>query len=749
MSFVCPSCDKNFSSDKSLDEHILKSHLQSLTQEQSSTISKTYETEPDFSTESSPSPLNLKKIFSEEKFEKLTLSKMNSVLDDDEKLMKQNFIEQIKRINRKNPFLYMPYFITDFMNGVSTNELEKKYHILHWMDHRNVTHNILEFKERRFISRHYENAFELNLKNIDWKNKFSELQKNCIYFKNELVELVFDNVIQAGIIFLLMDKKLEKNEIYDEIKKISNDYDLFRFIDKELAIEFNKLLQTNLNERVDDILTALKKEGVIKREGLGSRKLKTSFSINEIKKAILNELKYEEEIRYPILRNIITSNFPGLRIIPKFNVFRTAWKELEHDKLIHVDYSRGHRESDCVMYLREVHDKINSDIQMLDKNTQKIPFKGRKITPDQFISELLELQKGDLDDEDDQVTRIAGLVLAESVKLQSPHEEIKEFDFSIDLNDYDFRPEQEDAMVKINFQIISKIFHIKVMIDEVLDLEKYNELKEKLPQNQQGVVITFKKIPKNVLSIMKNDPSIQIIDEEGIKIWVSITHTLPARVNSICKISSDPLSKLENKIVQVNSIFYEKGIAIVNIIPKMKEQTVLVRSLEEIRLFESEVSNFELYTKNYLEFLTILSVLTKQENMIDGFFKNKFILDEKKSTLSKKKYKVKFDYSVANLDLLGIWPNEIQCNCMQYAENRLFLCSHLVSSLDYVFREFSFGDKTWSEKNILRKVLQRRIQKNLITILDRLGIYKEGSDIVVDNKIFSVLSDYFRLKVNS
>ena len=150
---------------------------------------------------------------------------------------------------------------------------------------------------------------------------------------------------------------------------------------------------------------------------------------------------------------------------------------------------------------------------------------------------MLELEKGDFGGEDDQVTRLAGLVLAESVKLQTPHEDIKEFDFRVDIKNYNFRPEQLERMSKLDFKINSEIIHVKVMLEEVLNLKKYDELREKIPQNEQGLVITFKKVPKNVKRAIEKDSTIQVIGEEDLKIWSSITPRIPARMGSISKIT--------------------------------------------------------------------------------------------------------------------------------------------------------------------------------------------------------------------
>ena len=246
---------------------------------------------------------------------------------------------------------------------------------------------------------------------------------------------------------------------------------------------------------------------------------------------------------------------------------------------------------------------MQQKVKSLESDESKIPFRGRKISPDRFIEELLELEKGDFGGEDDQVTRLAGLVLAESVKLQTPHEDIKEFDFAVDIKNYNFRPEQLERMSKLDFKINSEIIHVKVMLEDILNLKKYDELREKIPQNEQGVVITFKKVPKNVKRAIEKDSTIQVIGEEDVKIWSSITPRIPARMGSISKIYWDPLSKLENKIVKVNSVFYEKGIAIVDVFPEMEEETVLARTLEEIELPEASPNNFIEFSNNYSKFL--------------------------------------------------------------------------------------------------------------------------------------------------
>ena len=737
---ICPVCDEQFDSGelfhKHVDEHLNEPTINDLVKKV-----PIENTGTELFDEKTSPRIDLKEIFSEEKFEKLVQLKMEEVLDDREKLKKQNFIEQIKKINQRNPFLYMPYFIKDFMNGISANDIECKYHIWHFMDHRNITHNILGFKENRYLSKKYNNAFELNLKNIYWKNKYQELEDNCRFFKNELEELIFKNVLQAGIIFLLMDKQLDKDTILHEIRGLKDHYDLYHFVDDGLANRFNELLKVNLEKRIDDILFSLKKEDVIKRDTIGSRKLITTFSIDKIKKSIIKELKFEGQLRHSVLKNSIIGQFPGLRLIPKFGVFETAWHELNDEKIIHIEYESSRR-NDIVFFLHENFQKIDDSVKSINSANQIVPFKGRKISPEKFIDELLELDKGDFNDADDQVTRLAGLVLAESIKIQSPHEKIKEFDFTIDLKNYKFRPEQLNAISKLNFKINSEIMHVKVMINEVLNLKKYNELREKLPDNEQGVVITFQKIPLVVKKMLENDSTLQIVDKEGVKIWVSITTRIPARVNSISKIYVDPLSKLENKIVRVESVFYETGIALVSIIPEMKEVTVLARSLEEILFNEDSLISHNVLSKNYFSFLKTLSIVAP-DTFEDGLnipiksIEKKLVQNSQngRMELIHDAWIVEYDDVKVEVDLNQSKAHSIfKCSCyhMVNQEHSYTMCKHIVSSLNHItIQKFLMDGWNSKTRNLIERAMISFLEMSVRSTAQKIAVDLDEKQLLI------------------
>ena len=717
----CPVCDEEFFTEEKFKAHI-EIHVKQ------SVLSRPVENVglPDYENMDHEKVINLDKIFDKEKIEELIKIKIKKIDNTDDLINSRVFIEQFKKINQKSPLLYLPYFIEDFMNGVMPYKIQKKYHISSYADYTNITKIILRFKGIQMRVR------ENNLQHDhDWKEKYDLIKKNCDLFRDEINLTILYNMLQTQILLLLMDSPLEKDQIIDECKNIENIFDIFRFTDNELEQNFLTFIDEELNDHISEIIYLLMDEEIIIRNKIHPKELEVKFDIGELRESILFQLSLNENKQNTVnLRNSILNEFVILRLLPGFNFFKNTLADLENEKIIHLEHISGRRE-EYEVFLTEEYLKLKFKIKSFDDRSLQIPFKGRSIDADQFIIELLELDKGDFDDADDQVTRMAGLVLAESVKIQSPHEKISDFDFTIDIKNYDFRPEQLEAIAKLDFKINSEILHVKVMVNEKLSFKKYLELKNKIPPNEQGTIITFQALSDQIKNDMKNDATIQIIDEEGVRVWVSITPQIPARVNSISKITFDPLNGLENKIVKVRSVFYETGFAIVSVFPEMKEATVLARTLEEIPLFVEGANNFNEYADEYSDFLTVLFTTSNYDDVIDGIFKNKF--DHVMKNLF---FKFEFDYNVVELNFAHSNKRDIfNCNCIKYAENNLKFCSHLISALDYVFRHTS-------KQNRLRKILEIWVTENISIILDRLEITKENYN---DREISDFIEGKFKI----
>ena len=102
------------------------------------------------------------------------------------------------------------------MNGTSSSEMIDKFHILNHVSLKIIIEDHLRFRIDRYLLKNYNNALELNLEVPNWEQEYKKILESCEFFKNELDELFFYNVLQAQVIILLMSERVEKNEIVSD-----------------------------------------------------------------------------------------------------------------------------------------------------------------------------------------------------------------------------------------------------------------------------------------------------------------------------------------------------------------------------------------------------------------------------------------------------------------------------------------------------------------------------------------------------
>jgi len=324
----------------------------------------------------------------------------------------------------------------------------------------------------------------------------------------------------------------------------------------------------------------------------------------KIDEAILSILSQNHEgIHQDRFHRALLRELEILKLVPKVGLWEDTLANLEKSKIKRITTFWRYSPYRDQLFLQEDFEKIIKEMREQIVAAGRTKFFGRRISPHNFISELTELEKGDLGDVDDQVTRLAGLILADSIFLQSPHENMEEFDFAVDVSNYEFNSEQIEAMKNVNFSVVGKIIHCKLMINEPLKQKLIEEIKKKIPTEHQAVIFTLAKPPDSIKKILPEDKTIQIVSEDGIKAWSTITPVIPCRVNTIAKIM---YGDLRGKIVRINGVNYESGIATVSDFNN-KEESVYIGSLEEISFGNSSYQNYETGLNNYLEFLAFLA----------------------------------------------------------------------------------------------------------------------------------------------
>ena len=74
------------------------------------------------------------------------------------------------------------------------------------------------------------------------------------------------------------------------------------------------------------------------------------------------------------------------------------------------------------------------------------------------------------------------------------------------------------------------------MINEDVTVDTVKSLQKILLENEQAVIISFKKIPEKVQNSLPKDFSVQIIGKADIKLWADITTVVPSRKGAIIKV---------------------------------------------------------------------------------------------------------------------------------------------------------------------------------------------------------------------
>lgn len=467
-------------------------------------------------------------------------------------------------------------------------------------------------------------------------------------------------------------------------------------------------------------------------------------------------------VQYQILVTKILREFPLLRMLPGRDEIDGMLDNLERNGSIickhafwkFTPYSNLLFSFDSYRYRMA---EMRAQLVALGRTK----FFGRRITPDQFISELQMLELGDIGDRDDQVTRIAGLVLSDAALLQSPAEHVPGFDFVVDFANYNFRPEHVEMMKRLDFDVRSKILHCKVMINNEITINKIDDLCSVIPDGEQGVVFTCRSVTPDIRRRVRDDRTMQVIDKDGIRAWCSITSTIPCRLNSVARVM---YGDSRGKAVAVRSVNYESGMATVEAAPDRREITLPIGCLEEIgpdtvaltdadsgdsARKQNKVVSIEDYfaavSEDYFNFLCDLASLA-QNTFEDGLVLAVHAVHKTRLDLLRSIKPQTFDRPNSGNDTshiefdryvefehgiystVNIYPTATDkpfvCECGHKLNEvyRFTLCHHLVSAIirlglkevgDWEYakdqiRMFRQGLRTFREQNVIRVILALR-----------------------------------------
>ncbi len=610
----------------------------------------------------------------------------------------EKFKKLVDKLNCKYPFLKIHEFIEEFVDGLYNKHMIEKYNFIRKSDFGTIIGkanlDMVQGRQKE-LQGNKGYARRQNLMEQRTLESYNFSRKESDYFKEEL-EYMFNYTCASAIIILnyLIDNQ--------DINKIIQNKEI---IDKN-NVEYYQVNMTNeISKIIQEDFETIRNDLFIKKiliQSFDEYQLNTNFEDieNKIKTIVSDERK---GIIYSKIILKLIEEYPLIQFIPHQDIINKI--------LIRFEKEKGIFKSEAARYNLDPTERrfftiSNYENQTLDTDVDGIPqFFGRENDPHTFIQDIQYLKKGGFDDEDDQVTRIAGLILSGTQKMISEPEKFSEFDFAVSMAG--FAPTEEQVKVieisKIVIRPDCNIVHLKIMLDEDVNVNTIESIRKILPENEQAMIMCFNKISEEVRNLILNDSSIQIIDKNSLHLWAQITPQIPSRKNSIVKIMA---GNNLGKIARINNINYETGKASIQIIPSEDEEIVYIGFLKEINLFEDELLNEHLLLcENYFKFLNIVRENSNAEQFDTAIFNAEQIIEKTEVHKDIWDLKENVTFSVKHESYVSIinpsqniFENIFHCSCNHF-QTQNTLCFHLIAILNNIGITMNSFNETWNNQS--------------------------------------------------
>ena len=642
----------------------------------------------------------------------------------------KEFENVLKIIDEEFPFVDLIEFLEMYVDGEYSRVLIEKFHLLGYTDYYKLL-QILKLNKKRISGKKNSESRKINFGDKSLAKRYEFLHRVLSKYQKQIKNKINHNVLRAIIILELFSNSqnfINKKEISQSIFQAIQNLE-------HLVLAPHAPLSTinngEINELADMIISDLRDNLFIETDEQDNfRLLPHQLLISEyIFKIIQNRTN---GVTYQELITSLKEKLPIIAQIPSALIVITLQDLIDQNKIIRKEGYWKFKPFFDQFFTSENYQKMNSENSYTFRKNRE--FFGRRITPDEFIQELFELQRGNFEDQDDQVTRIAGMILTNSNMMSHPPNELKDFDFVVDLSSYEFTKEQQQVIQNLNLVITSNVIYIKVMINEKITVSDISDLILKLKareRNEQGFIISFENTDKLIEQILEKNKTIQIISKKELEEWCKITPIIPSRRGAVAVVRQ---GDNRGSIVKIKSINYESGRADIILFPKMEEKTQYIGALEEITIPVS-IKNFVEYSNIYFQFLGKLRQISNtdlfRKIVSQGLTINSRHQDQPKIDFIPEKYmgcsiqggfKTEIDFTKI-LDALSLRyaiKDLFSCTCFQWNRNsrKNGLCDHLIFTLNEAIKEILASEKHLSYRRIEFNLKQ--IEKRMDLFLNRL-----------------------------
>jgi hypothetical protein len=533
------------------------------------------------------------------------------------------FEEQLNQIICKFPFFHIRLFLEDYLNGVYKSQIVENYQLTSIKDIQEII-KILKLPKRKEKSKINDISGDARLTNKkNHQDIFDEFFENYDLFKSEIDDIYFLNILKSKIIFEIIASDIKTDELNQ--KKITS-FNEFSFLnnillktsDKTNELTFNQL-EIFFKHNLNSVLEKLVDESLIKNESTNLI-FNGNFDESKIIDFLIEQISINEKgLSYIQIINLMFTKFDYFYNLPHYSLLKSMLENLEKENKI-----KSQKESNNKNGFTERHFFSSIFYTKQIKNSKKneherIQFFGRpNVSGFDFIYELKRLARGELDDNDDQVTRIAGLILSTNQKIMASSKSHNLFEISTDVIHYQPTPEEEKLMSEMDFILKpeTEVMHVKIMLDEKITmplLEKLSDFSKSYDGvNSQIIIISFE--DNDVfLGKLPDDKSVQIINKKELSRWIDLVPIIPCRKGTVVKIMRGEEFRSIAKILRMH---YDTGTAVLEQIGTGNEITAMIADIEEINLRDQLDDDYSLLHNNFFSFLNS-SIKLSNHNLVE------------------------------------------------------------------------------------------------------------------------------------
>ena len=606
----------------------------------------------------------------------------------------------------------------------------KRFNLAGYGDHKNIL-RIIKMGQKRKSTQRGPTAKEINLTDPKMAERYASIRGKLEASGQHARETLARNALRMALTLLLYKNEREFSSTKDLVGSIPQTIEQFGHVMPGHCRDLLRADRRLLAKMAGSVLQEMRHESLIEADPSGRLRLERHQT--RLPHYVLSVVHNQPGITHEKLAAKIQENLPAMRHMPQAMLLVTL------DDLV-SDYKIVRKEG--YWKLRPYFDEYFAfdDYAQITRRpaSGNLRFFGRRIGPADFIEEILALEKGDFEDQDDQVTRIAGMILSRSNMMSHPPNELREFDFAIDLSKYRFTEKEQKIIGDTGLVLRSSNVYVKVMISGKMTtemLESLIALLRERERGEQGFLVSFSRVGKSVKSLLERDKTVQLITRASLAKWCQTTPVIPTRRGAVAVVRR---GDHKGAIVRVESVNYESGLADIVLLPDMTAGTSYIGSLEEISI-EPRIEEFADYSSKYFMFLAKLRAISKtkqfREIVADGLpsADSGPVIENADGTISGKFGKdicvsVDLSDSPDAHSLKYSTDGLFSCTCLKWRNSNRTegLCRHIIFTLNEAVKKTLSSDASVGRIEATLSQIERKMD----VFLDRLKYSTKGSDTV-------------------